>query len=93
MMMKSAKVVDYDFIPENKDLLQNEGFCAMDNFVGTYAPHIKKLTRDYFIGLCYEVRGEVNPFRECKNMTVEEKIKVNVKKISVYKNTSYNQRS
>jgi len=83
MLMKAAKVVAYDFIPENKDLLKNEGFCVIDNFVGTYGKRIKKLTQDYFIGLCYEVRGEVNPFRECKNMTVEEKMEVNMKRISV----------
>jgi len=61
MMMKSARVIDYDFIPENQNLLKNEGYCVRDNFVGTYGKLIKKLTMDYFTGLCYEVRGEVKP--------------------------------
>ena len=61
MLMKSAKVVDYDFIPENKDLLKNDGFCVIDNFVGTYGKRIKKITQDYFIDLCYQVRGEKSP--------------------------------
>ena len=29
----------------------------IDTFVGIYGPLIKKLTRDYFIELCYEVKG------------------------------------
>jgi hypothetical protein len=39
--------------PENKDLLKNEGFCIIDNFVGSYGKRIKKLTEDYFINFCY----------------------------------------
>ena len=41
--------------------MKNEGFCVIDNFVGTYDKHIKKLTHDYFINLCYQVRGEKSP--------------------------------
>ena len=42
-------------------MLKNEGFCVIDNFVGTYGKRIKKLTEDYFINLCYQVRGEKSP--------------------------------
>ena len=61
MLMKSALNMEYNFIPEDYKLLQNEGFCVLDNFLGTYAPLIKKLTREFFIDLCYQVRGEIKP--------------------------------
>ena len=41
MLMKSAEHIEYDFIPEDTKLLQNEGFCVIDNFLGTYSPLIK----------------------------------------------------
>jgi hypothetical protein len=59
MMISSAEQILYDFIPEDTKLLQNEGFCVIDTFLGTKAPLIKKLTRDYFIIICYQVRCEV----------------------------------
>ena len=61
MMMRSADDVAYNCIREDKDLLKNEGFCVLDSFLGTYAPLIKKLTREFFIDLCYVVRGEIKP--------------------------------
>jgi hypothetical protein len=61
MILRSADNIEYDFIPEDTKLLQNEGFCVIDNFLGTYAPLIKKLTRGFFIDLCYVVRCEVKP--------------------------------
>ena len=48
MMMRSAEHIEYDFIPEDTKLLQNEGFCVIDNFLGTYAPLIKNLTPEFF---------------------------------------------
>ena len=56
--MKNYKPLQYDFIPSDNKLLQNENFCVPDQFIGTYGKHIKKLNLDYFIELCYQVRGE-----------------------------------
>ncbi len=45
MMMKSANFVNHNFIPHDDVLLKNDGVCVLDNFVGTYSTHIKKLTQ------------------------------------------------
>jgi len=55
--MKAASYANYHFIPSDDRHLQNDGFCVVDHFVGIYGPKIKKLTRDYFIGLCAEFHG------------------------------------
>jgi len=57
MMMKSAKPIKYNFFQSDDQYLKENGFCVIDIFVGIYGPLIKKLTRDYFIKLCYEVKG------------------------------------
>ena len=57
MMMKSAKPIKYNFFESDDQYLKDNGFCVIDTFVGIYGPLIKKLTRDYFIKLCYEVKG------------------------------------
>jgi len=53
--MKSAKPVKYDFIPSDDSLLKNEGFCVVDQFVGIYSKHIKKVTREWFIDKLHEM--------------------------------------
>ena len=55
--MKSAKPIKYNFFQSDVQYLKENGFCVIDTFVGIYGPLIKKLTRDYFIKLCYEVKG------------------------------------
>ena len=54
VMMKAVKFPKYHFIPSDDKLLENEGFCVLDQFVGIYGPRIKKLTRSYFVDLCNE---------------------------------------
>ena len=44
MMMRSAEVVNYNFIPHDDHLLKNQGFCVIDNFVGVQGKLITKLT-------------------------------------------------
>jgi hypothetical protein len=61
MMIRSATYVNYNFIPHDDFLFKNDGFCAIDNFVGTYGKLITTLTVESFINMCYEVRGEVKP--------------------------------
>ena len=61
MMMRSDEVVNYNFIPHDDHLLNNDGFCVIDNFVGVYGKLITKLTTESFIDMCYDVRGEVKP--------------------------------
>ena len=60
-LMRSCDAVEYDFIPADKTLDLGNGFCVVDQFVGTYSKDIKSLTREYFIELCYLVRGEIPP--------------------------------
>ena len=45
VLMKAVKYPKYHFIPSDDKLLENEGFCVVDQFVGIYGPKIKKLTR------------------------------------------------
>ena len=63
-LMKAVSPVEYSFIPADTSLLKNNGFCVIDQFLGIYGPLIKHLTEDYFINLCYEVRGEVRPAKK-----------------------------
>jgi 5-methylcytosine-specific restriction protein A len=58
MFMKRTKPVSYNFIPEDATKLKENDECTVNNFVTTYSQKIKKLTRDYFIELCYKVRNE-----------------------------------
>ena len=36
----------------------------LDQFIGIYSGDIKHMTRDYFIELCYKVRGEQQPAKK-----------------------------
>jgi hypothetical protein len=49
LRIKSANHIQYDFISENTNNLNNDGFCVIDNFVSTYGPKIAKVTREWFI--------------------------------------------
>jgi hypothetical protein len=62
--MKAVSPVEYSFIPADHSLLKNEGFCVLDQFLGIYGPLIKRLNKDYFINLCYLVRGEEQPAKK-----------------------------
>ena len=55
--MRAASYANYHFIPSDDRHLQNEGFCVVDHFVGIYGPKIKRLTREYFTGLCELFHG------------------------------------
>jgi len=58
MMMKRAKAVKYTFLPEVFDKHEkNDNLCVFNTFVATYKDHIKKLTQERFIELCYQVQG------------------------------------
>ena len=54
MNMKSAKYVDYDFIPHDTKHFKHEGFCVVDVLLGVYAnlPRNKKLTREWIMERC-----------------------------------------
>ena len=60
-LMKASSPVEYSFIPADVSLLKNDGFCVLDQFLGIYGPLKKHLTKDHFIKLCYQVRGEIQP--------------------------------
>jgi hypothetical protein len=58
MMMKRAQPVEYTFLPEVFDKNdKHNGYCVFDTFVATYSKHIKKLTQERFLELCYQVIG------------------------------------
>ena len=61
--MRSCDAVEYDLIPADKTLDLGNGFCVVDQFIGTCRKDIKSLTGEYFIELCYLVRGEIPPFK------------------------------
>ena len=55
--MNSAKPIKYNFFESDDQCLKDNGLCVIDTFVWIYGPLIKNLTVDYFIKLCYEVKG------------------------------------
>ena len=58
MMMKRAKAVKYTFLPEVfEEHEKNDDLCAFNTFVATYKDHIKKLTQERLLELCYQVQG------------------------------------
>jgi len=63
-LMKAAAHVDYSFVPADTSLLKNNGFCVLDQFIGIYGEKIKHLTKEYFVDLCYKVRGEQQPAKK-----------------------------
>ena len=63
-LMKAASPVEYSFVPADISLLQNKGFCVLDQFLGIYGPIIKHLNKDFFVDLCYQVRGEQRPAKK-----------------------------
>ena len=63
ILMKASSHISYNFIPSDDSLLEKNivlDMCVPFQFVGIYGSLIKKLTDDYFIDLCYQVRGEVS---------------------------------
>jgi len=63
-LMKAAKPLEYSFVPADDSLNTNTGFCVLDQFLGLYSQQIKHLTKEYFIDLCYQVRGESKPAKK-----------------------------
>ena len=57
VLMKAAKIPKYHFIPSDDRLLENDGFCVLDQLVGIYGPLIRKLTRPYVVEKCNEFYG------------------------------------
>ena len=50
--LRSVWFPKYDFIPDDKSLLKNEGFCVFDQFLGIYQPHIASLNAEVLDNLC-----------------------------------------
>jgi hypothetical protein len=63
-LMRAASPVEYSFIPADHSLIKTPGFCVLDQFLGIYSPLIKHVNKEYFINLCYEVRGEQRPAKK-----------------------------
>ena len=86
MMMKRANIMNYNFLPETYHAINpDDGFCVPYTFIGIYGTLIKKLTLEYFTDLCFSVRDELNPMKECKEKTKEELIIVHHQQIQVIK--------
>jgi hypothetical protein len=54
--MKSAKPIQYEFIPSTDRLNNNDGFCVSDVMIGIYSSHIPTLDLKRFTDLCLRVR-------------------------------------
>ena len=52
--MRGSTPVQYDNIKNCDKLDRKIGKCVIDNFLGVYMPHIKKLNEHKFISMCEE---------------------------------------
>jgi len=59
MKMKQASQLEYNFINEYKDFLQNNGTCVIDNFIGMYGEKLT-ISRKNFIYYCKEYYKQYN---------------------------------
>ena len=59
MPMKNASQLIYNCIDEYKDYLQNNGTCAIDNFIGMYGKELN-ITREQFIEMCNDYYKQLN---------------------------------
>ncbi len=65
-MMKRANVMNYNFSQTYHDINPDNGFCVPNMFNDINGKLMKKLIIEYFTDLCFSVRGEVYPMKECK---------------------------